>query len=116
MRRHIKFYRFENEECPVEEFLDQLSEKAAQKIIAVFKLIEDVDMVSSKFFKKLPGTDIWECRIMWQSDIFRILGFFEKNNLIILTHGFQKKTQKTPVSEIKRAEKYMLDYKRRNTK
>jgi len=51
---------------------------------------------------------------MWESDIFRFLGFFDKNNVVILTNGFQKKTQKTPLSEIDRAIKYMNDYKRRN--
>ncbi len=50
---------------------------------------------------------------MWESNIFRFLAFFEKNNVVILTHGFQKKTQKTPPSEIDRAIKYMNDYKRR---
>ena len=53
---------------------------------------------------------------MWQSDIYRILGFFDKGDLIVLTNGFQKKTQKTPASEIQRAEKYMEDYKRSNKK
>lgn len=116
MNRRVIFYRLNNGESPVEEFLDTLSDKAAQKVIAVFKLIEDSEIVSSRFFKKLTGTDIWESRIMWQSDIYRILGFFDKRNLVVLTNGFQKKTQKTPASEIKRAEKYMEDYIRRNSK
>jgi len=115
MTRKIVFYRLENGESPVEEFLDTLPDKAAQKVIAVFKVIEENLIVSTRFFKKLTGTEIWECRIMWQSDIYRILGFFEKNNFIILTNGFHKKTQKTPASEIKRAEEYMKDYKRRNS-
>jgi len=112
--RPIKFYRLESGASPVEDFIDKLSDKAAQKVLAVFKIIENQDLVSSKFFKKLSGTDIWECRIMWESNIFRFLAFFEKNNVVILTHGFQKKTQKTPSSEIDRAVKYMNDYKRRN--
>ena len=116
MKRQVIFYRFDNGESPVEEFLDTLPDKAAQKVIAVFKLIEDSEIVSSRFFKKLSGTNIWECRIMWQSDIYRFLGFFDKGHLVILTNGFHKKTQKTPPLEIKRAEKYMEDYKRRNSK
>ena len=39
------------------------------------------------------------------SDIFRVFSFFDKGNLVILVNGFQKKTQKTPKSEIKMAEK-----------
>ena len=68
MKRRIIFYRFEDGISPLEEFLDILTDKAAQKVIAVFKLIEDTDLVSTRFFKKLTGTNIWECRIMWQSD------------------------------------------------
>ena len=51
MKRNIIFYRFDNGESPVEEFLDTLSDKAAQKVIAVFKLIADSELVSSGFFK-----------------------------------------------------------------
>ncbi len=116
MSKKIVFYRLVNGESPVEEFLDTLPDKAAQKVIAVFKVIEENLIVSTRFFKKLTGTEIWECRIMWQSDIYRILGFFDKNNFIILTNGFHKKTQKTPASEIKRAEENMKDYKMRSSR
>lgn len=36
--------------------------------------------------------------------------FFEKGNIIILLGGFQKKTQKTPNSEIKKAERLKKEY------
>jgi len=50
------------------------------------------------------------------SNIFRLLGFFDGNNLIILTNGFTKKTQKTPQKEIKLAEKRKKDYLKRKEK
>lgn len=78
----------------MEEFLDTLSDKAAQKVIAVFKLIEDAEIVSSRFFKKLTGTNIWECRIMWQSDLYRILGFLIKGIWLFLQTGFKRKHKK----------------------
>jgi phage-related protein len=111
--RSIKFYRTDDGKCPVEDFLDKLTDKEAQKTLATFKLIETSDIVSSKFFKKLSGTDLWECRIKYGTNIYRFICFFTKNNIIILTHGFQKKTDKTPRSEIERGIKYMNDYKRR---
>ena len=114
MKRVIKFYRTETNKCYIEEFMDSLNDKVAQKILAVFKIIESDEIVSSKFFKKLTGIDIWECRIIWKSDIYRILGFFDKNNFVVLTNGFQKKKQKTPRNEIENAIKYMNDYKRRS--
>lgn len=99
---------------PVEAFLDTLPDRVVHKILAIFKLIEAQDMVSTKFFKKLVGTELWECRIQFDSNIYRFIGFFEKNSIVILTHGFQKKTQKTPKTELDRATRYMNDYKRRN--
>jgi len=109
MKRTIIFYRLNNNSCPVEDFLDSLDHKTAQKILAVFKYVEELDIVPSKFFKKLSGTEIWECRIMWKSDIYRILGFYDNNNFIVLTNGFQKKTQKTSSGEIEKAIRYMND-------
>jgi phage-related protein len=42
--------------------------------------------------------------------IFRVFCFFEKGNLVVLLSGFQKKTQKIPKSEIKRAERLKKEY------
>jgi len=61
--------------------------------------------------QKLVGTeDIWEVRIEFGGDIFRLLGFFDKGNLVVLTNGFTKKTQKTPSKEIALAEKRKKEY------
>ena len=110
MSRQIVFYKTSDGRVIIEEFLDSLTDKIVQKIIAVLKLIEEQDIIPEKFFKKLTGTDIWECRIKWKSDIFRIFCFFGKGNIIVLTHGIRKKTQKTPKKEIEKAEKYREDY------
>ena len=57
------------------------------------------------YWKKLTNTDdIWEARIQFGGNIFRILGFEYKNSFVVLTNGFAKKTQKTPRPEIKIAE------------
>ena len=64
-----------------------------------------------QYFKKLVGTDdIWEVRIEFGGDIFRLLGFFDKGNLVVLTNGFTKKTQRTPANEIAVAEKRKKEY------
>ena len=60
--------------------------------------------------------DIWEVRVISSSNIFRLLGFFDEDNLVILTNGFIKKTQKTPKKEIKLAEERKNDYLKRKTK
>ena len=101
----ISFYRTLSGRCPVEEHLDTLSDKQVIKITWVLKLIRESDRVPAKYFKKLVHTDdIWEVRVSIGNNIFRLLGFFEKEELIILTNSFQKKTQKTPKKEVELAE------------
>ena len=72
-------------------------------------------MIPSTYFKKLEGTeDIWECRLQLGSDAYRFLAFFSDKGVIVLTHGFSKKNQKTPRNEIERAEAYKKDFIRRS--
>jgi phage-related protein len=113
MSRTVSFYRTVDGKCPVQEFLDSLPAKAAQKIVWVLRLLEDMDRVPASYFKKLVGTeDIWECRIQFGSNAYRIFCFFLDNS-VVLTHGFVKKSQKTPAREIERAEVYRRDFFKR---
>ena len=92
--RKVVFYKTESGKCPVEDFLDSLSSKQAQKAVWVLSIVEELDSVPSNYLKKLVNTDdIWEVRVNCSNDIFRFLGFFDGPNLIILNHAFQKKTQ-----------------------
>lgn len=109
-RKEVLFYRKSDGTCPVEEFLDSLPPKMAQKAVWVIGLIEDLDRVPAHYFCKLTDTDeLWEFRIKWESNIFRVFAFFDGNK-VVLTHGFVKKTQKTPAGEIEKAERYKKDY------
>jgi len=111
MERQIRFYRTKDGKCPLEDFLDELLPKDAQKILWVLRLIERMGHVSGKYFKKLVNTDdIWECRVSSGSRTYRIFGFFLGRGMIILTHGYSKKTQKTSPREIQRAEALKKDF------
>jgi phage-related protein len=113
VNRTVIFYRTVDGKCPVQEFIDSLPGKVAQKIVWVFKLLEDLEIVPSFYFKKLVGTEeIWECRIQFGSNTYRIFCFFI-DNYVILTHGFIKKSQRTPAGEIERAEAYRRDFFKR---
>lgn len=113
--RTVNFYKDASGHMPVEEFLDGLSAEQAKKMVWVLQLIEKLPTLPSQYFKKLTNTDdIWEVRAISSGNIFRILGFFNGSTNFIATNGFQKKTQKTPQKEIKRAEKSKLDYEKRN--
>ncbi|PTQ86650.1 type II toxin-antitoxin system RelE/ParE family toxin [Nitrosomonas ureae] len=61
----------------------------------LLQLIEDLEVIPVQYFKKLVNTDdLWEVRIQVGNNIFRLLGFLESNQAVILNHAFQKKTQK----------------------
>jgi len=112
--REIRFYRTESGACPVEGFLDALSGKQAQKVAWVLQLIEDMEVIPVQYFKKLVNTDdLWEVRVQAGNNIFRLLGFLDGGKLVVLNHGFQKKTQKTPKKEIQLAEVRKKDYLKR---
>ena len=113
MSRTVIFYRTVDGKCPVQEFIDSLPGKVAQKIVWVLKLLEDLEIVPSSYFKKLVGTEeIWECRIQFGSNTYRIFCFFIDNS-VVLTHGFIKKSQRTLTYEIERAEAYRRDFFKR---
>ena len=112
--RTVRFYRTEGGRCPVEEFLDSLPSKAAQKVAWVLKLVRELDAIPSRYFKKLADTDgLWECRVEHGGNISRLLAFFDQGDIVVLTHGFAKKTQKTPRDQIHRATQLRVDYLRR---
>ena len=117
MAREVIFYKTSTGSCPVQEFLDTLSSKQAQKTAWVVNLVEDMDVVPGQYFKKMPGTDgLWEIRVKIAGNIFRLLGFFDGKKLVVLSHAFQKKTQKTPRQAIRLAEERKRDYFRRKSK
>lgn len=74
-------------------------------------------MVPKQYFKKLEGTqNIWEVRADLGNDAFRLMGFWDEGQLIILTNAFAKKSQKTPEREIGLAEQRRADYLSRKKK
>ena len=115
--KRIIFYRTRDGKCPVEDFLDTLTDTQGRKIAWVLRVIRDIDPIPAKYFKKLVNTeDIWEVRVGIGNNIFRFLGFIDGQNFIVLTNGFQKKSQKTPRSEIKLAEERKKEYLSRRIK
>ncbi|MFO0792733.1 MAG: type II toxin-antitoxin system RelE/ParE family toxin [Candidatus Brocadiaceae bacterium] len=117
MNKTVVFYRTIDGKCPIKDFLDPLPGKVVQKITWVLSLLEDFNIVPSSYFKKLAGTEeIWECRIKFGANAYRILCFFDNNSVVVLTHGFMKKSQKTPKHEIEKAEAYRRNFLKRKAK
>jgi len=93
------------------EFLIEQPQKVQDKIFKIIEIIEFQQRIPEKYLKHIDGTKgIYEARIKLGSDIWRVFCFFDKGKLVILLNGFQKKTQKTPKSEIEKAEKLMKEY------
>jgi phage-related protein len=100
------------------EFLDNLADKPREKIIYNIRkaqLIQDKEL-----FKKLHG-EIWEFRTLYNKTYYRLFAFWDKidniETIVISTHGLIKKTDKTPISDIIKAERLRDFYfKQKNRK
>ena len=93
------------------DFYNDQNIKVQEKIDWTVTLIQTTKVIPDKYFKHLTNTEgLWEIRVSANNGIFRIFCFFDKENLVLLINGFQKKTQKTPKTEIKKAEKLKKQY------
>ena len=91
-------------------FYEEQLVKVRKKVHWTLRVIEDIDRIPAAYFKCLDGTDgLYEIRVQFGTDIFRIFCFFDKQNLVVI-NGFQKKTQKTPQREIERATRIRKEY------
>jgi phage-related protein len=89
-------------------------EKVKKKIIWTFDLVEDLQIVPETYLKHVEGTDgLYEIRVQQGNDIFRIFCFFDELKLVVLANGFQKKTNKTPHTEIDKALKIKKEYEQK---
>ena len=93
------------------EFYVAQTYEVRDKINKVLKLVETQRMIPVKFFRIIEGSDgIYEIRIELGSNIYRIFCCFDEGAVVVLFHGFQKKSQKTPLKEIRRAEAIKKEY------
>ena len=100
----IEYVELPSGRLPAREFVDSLDEKAAARIDAFIERLRVYgNRMQGKFVKKLTD-DIFELRVKQFDRILRVLFFFQPGMLIVITSGFQKKTQETPPGEIARAE------------
>ncbi|MCY1532238.1 hypothetical protein D9M68_674990 [compost metagenome] len=92
-------------------FFDSLSHQVKNKIDEVLFMLTIIERIPSKFFKHVDGIKgLYEIRVEYSSNIYRIFCCFDNGNLVILFNGLQKKTQKTPKKELEKAERIMKEY------
>ena len=93
------------------DFYVALPEMVRRKINFVLKLVETQRIIPGKFFRFIEGSDgIYEIRVEVESNIYRIFCCLDDGAIVVLFHGFQKKSQKTPLREIRRAEAIKKEY------
>lgn len=90
----VDFYKKENGECPVQDFLDSLDSKMRAKLLVGFALLEANGPQLREPYSKHIGDGIFEIRAKQGSNITRVLYFFFVGRQIVLTNGFTKKTRK----------------------
>lgn len=99
--------------CLVREFMDGLERPDQKKVVALLRRAADFGPpINEEKFKKLNSEGIYE----FKSYQIRIFCMFEKGRIIILTHGFVKKSGKTPRNEIERATRLLAEYHGRREK
>jgi len=112
----IEYVELPNGRTPAREFIDSLDDKGAARIDAFIDRLRIYgNRMQGKFVKKLTD-DIFELRVRQFDRIFRILFFYQPGMVVVITSGFQKKTEQTPPAEITRAEqlrKLWIKYRNR---
>lgn len=94
-----------------DEFFEPLPQKVQNKIDEVLFMFTIIERIPTKFFKSIEGEKgLFEIRVEYESNIYRIFCCFDKGSLVVLFNGFQKKSQKTPKKELEKAEKIMQEY------
>jgi phage-related protein len=114
----VEYVELPNGRIPAREFVDSLDEAAAARIDAFIDRLAVYGVrMQGKFVKKLTQ-DIFELRVKQHDRIFRVLFFYQPGRLVVITSGFQKRTERTPPAEIARAERLRrvwLKYRNRYT-
>ena len=108
----VDFYTKSDNQCPVENYLDNLPDKTADKIWDDLDRLRLLGNQIDKKHSKHLDDGIFEYRTKVIDGYSRILYFYDKlkPKHIVLTNGFLKKTDKTPSNEIDLAKTYRKDY------
>ena len=105
-KREIRFYKHY-----FNEFFVAQDDKIRRKIAQTLLWIQTLDRLPVSILRCIEGKKgLYEIRVEYAGNIYRIFCCFDEGSLVILFNGFQKKTQKTPSGEIDRAERLMNEY------
>ena len=106
----IRYYWLPNGKAPVAEYIQKLDKKMQPKTLRSISLLEHFGCDLREPDSKHIEDGIFELRTTMGSQAGRVFYFFFSEGDIVLTHGFLKKSQKTPRREVERAKRYRDDY------
>ncbi|MCL2302767.1 MAG: type II toxin-antitoxin system RelE/ParE family toxin [Lentimicrobiaceae bacterium] len=92
-----------------ERFIEILTPPELLKLDYIISLLETEDRIPVKFIK-LIRNGLYEIRMEFNSNIYRIFFIFDEGQIVVLFNGLQKKTEKTPQKEIEKAMKIKNEY------
>ncbi len=101
----IEFYLDEAGRDPVGEFLSSLDAKTQARFIRSIELLRERNIQAREPLVRHLEGKLWELRQESQTNIYRLIYVFASGRRILFLHGFQKKTQRTPRSEIETAQR-----------
>ena len=113
MQFQVEFYETEEGRIPTQEFLDSLEPKMNAKMVGLMEILEEKGFSLREPYTAPLEDGVFELRAVQGSNIARALFFFYIEGRIVITHGFIKKTQKTPRPQIELAKKYRDDFLKR---
>jgi len=110
----IEFYQDSQGNIPVQDFICQQSAKVEAKIYRYIDLLQEFGLsLGQPYIEKLVGSGVWELKIRYSSNRYRILYFASSGHKLVLLHAFLKKTAITPRSELEIAQGRIVDYRAR---
>ena len=86
-----------------------LDKGVKRKFSYVFSMLKTIDRLPTTFVKSM-GEGLFELRVEYESNIYRVFFIFDEGNIVVLFNGFQKKKQKTPKGEIDKALRIKNEY------
>ena len=111
-RLQVVFYKSDSGKEPVRDWLKKLDKEDRKVIGEDIKTVQFGWPIGMPLVRKIE-TGLWEVRIQLDNRIARVL-FTSHEGLMVLLHGFIKKSQKTPANDLKIAKQRIATFGGRN--
>lgn len=98
---------------PIREFLESLDVQTQARLRRAIELLLQRNVQAGEPLVRHLESKLWELGVEGRSRIYRLIYAFDSGRRVVVLHGFEKKTQKTPRREIEIAFRRMDDFQAR---